>query len=115
MVDRERGDDRVERAPLRGQRLVEVVLDDRDVQRLGEALADPPEHLGGEVGRDRLGPRAGVEHPSDHLTVTTAEVEHPRDALGEELEQRAVALVAVRDALAVLEVRLRVRRLRPTG
>ena len=88
VVDRERRHDEVERAPVSRQRVVEVVLDDRDGGAVGEPLA----------GRGRASPARSrsatpampgraAGHAADHLAVAAAQVEHPTRRRRHDVEQ----------------------------
>src|SRR5689334_1388322 len=108
VVDREAAHDQVERSPVGGERIVEVVGDDVDAVVAGEAGAGAGQHLGGEVGRGRPHAGAQLAHQREGHAVAGAEVEHALDLGRQELRERGHALRPVRDLVPRAQVGARV-------
>jgi hypothetical protein len=112
VVDGKRGDDNVE-APERGQRLVEVVFQQRDAPVVEEALARRPEHGLGKVEAHAGYPRAIAREEAEQPPITRPEVEDASGVAGHLLEQYALSLCAVRIGVSPGEVAQRVFRVLP--
>ena len=99
MVDREARHDDIELAleiPPRGQRLFEIVTRDLDARVACESFTGPAQHLVTEVDTDtgRAGPRR--EHQAERDAVAGSEIEHPLDALRQQLAQHFERVDTVR-------------------
>lgn len=110
VMDREAGDDRVERAPRLGQWLIEIVRDDADGGVGDEPLAQPFEHRLGKVGRDRLHVRLRQLDERQQAPVAAPQVEHPCHRVGQTGEQFAFPLRPMRNRVGARQIRQRVRR-----
>ena len=107
MMNRKARDHRVERTERR-QRLVEIVGGDVDSRRAGEPLSREIQHVWGEVERDADGLGPCLQDEVQQPAITTAQIEHPRDASRELLEQDGFARRAMRDAVGAHEITGRV-------
>lgn len=99
VVDRHRGDDRVE-ATERGQRLGQVVLDELDALIASEPLTRRVEHNLGEVEADSAQVRAIALEQRQQPAVAGAKVEHTANLRRDVVEQHAFAFPAARDSSA---------------
>jgi len=107
VVDGEARHDRVEQAQV-GQRLVYIVLDDRDQRVAGEALARGRQQRRREVERDGLGLRAVDLQQRQQPPVAGAQVEDPLHITRHQLQQARLALGAVRHLVGARQVGQRV-------
>jgi uncharacterized membrane protein YccC len=80
-----------------------------------EPLTSAAQHLLLEIDADAARVRARGQHERERVAVARAEIEHPRNALGEQLVHEYLESVdAMRDRVALAQVAQRPLRLGPT-
>ena len=102
VVDRHRGDHRVEASQCRHRR-GHVVLDQLDPLIAGEAVARRLEHDVGEVEPDPANVRAITHEQGQEATVARPEVEHATHFARHVVEQDALALSSAREFVGSAE------------
>jgi len=103
VVDRHRGDDRVE-ATERGQRLGQVVLDELDALIAREPLARRVEHDVREIEADSAQVPAIALKQRQQPAVAGAKVEHTANLRRDVVEQHAFAFPAARELVGTAEI-----------